>query len=403
MSGDTMSDDALLITASAPTVAAQKYTLRHFLAGLAGRPMSLQDGLECERRDNYLLLRHIAAALLIYSHSYALAPAAKGQSDIIAALLPGFYGGKVAVLLFFAISGFLVTSSYLRHPNLLRFVAARVLRIYPAYVICLIVALVATGLFFTRVPAHEFFSMRETWRYLLHNLGLTGLQYTLPGAYDASGYAGVVNGSLWSLALEVRLYLYLAVLALCQLFRWRLLAAALLGAAVVGVLMMWPSLPLDSEGKRALTCVFASTAAAACAARYVPVSTRLLLLLAALTWLLRDSALFYALTLACLTYFTFWFAYRVPAVPLRLPGDYSYGLFLYGFPVQQALVQIDADIGALPLTAGALFIALLLAVLSWHLIERRALDFKRTRSKTIADLKAEEHGIEQGIEQNGKV
>jgi peptidoglycan/LPS O-acetylase OafA/YrhL len=388
-----MRDDATTTVNGAPAGVAEKYTLRTLLERLASRPLSLQDGLERERRDNYLLLRHIAAALLIYSHSYALATAAKGQSDVIAALLPGFYGGKVAVLLFFAISGFLVTNSYLRQPHLLRFVAARVLRIYPAYVICLIATVLVTGLFFTRLPLREFFASAVTWNYLWHNLGLTGLHYTLPGAYDASGYPGVANGSLWSLALEARLYLYLALLALCQLFRWRLVAAALLAAAVITVLAAWPLLPVDTEGKRALTTVFACTAAAACAARYFPVSTRILVALAVLTWLLRDSAFAYALTIACLTYFTFWFAYRLPAIPLRLPGDYSYGLFLYGFPVQQALVQLDPDIGALPLTAGALAVALLLAVLSWHLVERRALDLKRTRAKTLADLKADQHGM----------
>lgn len=378
---------------TAPAANTTKYTFGDFIQRAWRRPMALADGLQRGRQDNYLLLRHIAAALLIYSHSYALAPAAAGQSDVIATLLPGFYGGKVAVLLFFAISGFLVTSSYLRQPQLLRFVAARVLRIYPAYVICLVVALLVTGLCFTSLPRAEFFASPVTWSYLLHNMGLTGLHYTLPGAYEASRYPGVVNGSLWSLALEARLYLYLAVLALLGVFRFRYVAAALLFASVLAVLCLWPQLAPDTEGKRALTTVFAFTAAAACAARFFPVSTRVLAVLVALAWLARDTHAAYAMTIACMTYFTFWFAYRLPAIPLRLPGDYSYGLFLYGFPVQQALVQLDADIGALRLSAAALGIALLLAVLSWHLVERRALALKRSRVQTMADLKAEHHGI----------
>jgi len=374
---------------------AQKYTFGDFVRRALRRPIVLADGLQRGRQDNYLLLRHIAAALLIYSHSYALAPAAAaaGQSDVLAALLPGFYGGKIAVLLFFAISGFLVTTSYLRQPQVLRFVAARVLRIYPAYVICLVLALLVTGLWFTQLPREEFFSSPVTWSYLFHNLGLTGLHYTLPGAYAASHYPGVVNGSLWSLALEARLYLYLAVLALLGVLRSRRVAAALLLASVLAVLVFWPQLAPDAEGKRALTCVFAFTAAAACAASVFPVSTRLMLALAALAWLLRDSHAAYALVIACVTYFTFWFAYRLPPIPLRLPGDYSYGLFLYGFPVQQAIVQIDPGIGAVPLTCAALAVALALAVLSWHLVERRALALKRARVQTMADLKAEHHGI----------
>lgn len=346
---------------------------------LLRKPMTLADGLRAGR-DNYLLLRHVAAALLIYSHSYALAGVA-GGSDVIARLLPGFYGGKVAVLMFFAISGFLVTNSYLRRPQLLRFVAARVLRIYPAYVVCLIVTVLLVGLFFTSLSLPSYFTDPGTWRYLLHNLGLSGLQYMLPGAFEGGrAYPGVVNGSLWSLALEARLYLYLVVLALLQVFRWRWFGAALAAVFVVANLWLWPELAPDSEGKRALTVVFAAAAAAACVAEYVPVSTRLLALLGLATWLLRDHASAYGLTIAGIAYFTCWFAYRVPVLPLRFPGDYSYGLFLYGFPVQQALAALYPSLSPDQLTALALPVASLFAIASWHGIERLALSLKPRRA-----------------------
>ena len=346
---------------------------------LLRKPMTLADGLR-QRGDNYLLLRHVAAALLIYSHSHALAGVA-GGSDLVARLLPGFYGGKVAVLLFFAISGFLVTNSYLRRPQLLRFVAARVLRIYPAYVVCLIVTVVVTGFFFTSLSVPAYFGDPSTRRYLLHNLGLSGLQYTLPGAFaDSRAYPGVVNGSLWSLALEARLYLYLALLALLQVLRWRRLAAALALAFVAASLWFWPDLAPDNEGKRALTVVFAAAAGAACVAEYVPVSTRLLALIAAAAWLLRDSTYGYGMIVAGIAYFSCWFAYRVPALPLRFPGDYSYGLFLYGFPVQQALAALYPSLTPDALTALALPVALLCAFVSWHAIERRALSLKPRRA-----------------------
>ncbi len=358
-------------------------------------PMSLADGLQRERQDNFLLMRHFAAALLIYSHCYALATSAKGRVDVVAHMLPGFYGGKVAIFLFFAISGFLVTSSYLRHSYLPRFLVARVLRIYPAYLACLVVVVVATGLWFTRLPPTDFFAHPQTRDYLLHNLRLTGLRYVLPGAYDASGYPGVANGSLWSLALEARLYLFIAVLGLCGLFRLRWLAAALLAGGVIAALCSWQLLGPDTEGKRALTCVFAATSAAACIARWIPVSTRVLAVLGVSTWLQYGTHLGYGMTIACLTYFTFWFAYRLPTIPLRIPGDYSYGLFLYGFPVQQALIQLKPDIGVLSLTTAALGVAMVLAILSWHAIERRALDLKLTHAQSVADRKANEHGLLQ--------
>lgn len=337
------------------------------------KPLTLAEGLARKRRDNYLLLRHIAALLLIYSHSYALAPGANAAQDVIANVLPGFDGGRLAVLLFFAVSGFLVTSSYLARPRLGRFVWARVLRIYPAYVICLALTLLFTGIGFTTLPWREYFQEPATWSYLLHNLGLTGLHYTLPGAYPTSTYPGVVNGSLWSLALEVRLYLYLALIASAGVLRWRHTAAVAAVTFIVIELALWSHLPADGEGKRMLTLVFAATAAAACIAHYFPVGTRILLTLIVTTWLLRAQPYAYGLVVACVTYFTFWFAYRVPYIALRFPGDYSYGLFLYGFPMQQMLIEFDPAITAWQLTCSALILASLFAVLSWHLIEARAL------------------------------
>jgi len=83
---------------------------------------------------------------------------------------------------------------------------------------------------------------------------------------------------------------------------------------------------------------------------------------------------------AGVAYFSCWFAYRVPALPLRLPGDYSYGLFLYGFPVQQALAALYPSLAPDALTALALPVALLCAFASWHAVERRALSLKPRRA-----------------------
>ena len=99
-----------------------------------------------------------------------------------------------------------------------------------------------------------------------------------------------------------------------------------------------------------------------------------------LTALAHDSRWFGPAVVATGIYLTFWIAYGLPT--LRWPGDrdHSYGLFLYGFPVQQALVALMPDIQPLPLFALASVGALGLALLSWHLIERPALRWKRRTS-----------------------
>src|SRR5690606_22519085 len=109
---------------------------------------SLVDAAE-RRIDNFLPLRHLAAWLVIYGHSYPLGNNVLEQKDVLHAWLPGFSISRCAVFLFFAISGYLLTSSLLRHPSVLRYAWHRVLRIYPAYLVCLLLCVLALGACFT--------------------------------------------------------------------------------------------------------------------------------------------------------------------------------------------------------------------------------------------------------------
>ncbi|MEP6881735.1 MAG: acyltransferase family protein [Dokdonella sp.] len=163
--------------------------------------------------DNALLLRHLAALLVIYGHAYALAIARPGNSsDLLARLIPGFYAGSVGVCIFFALSGCLISRSWLRSPSLMRFAGARLLRIYPAYLICLLLCVGLFGAAFSDLAPADYFAQEQTRTYLLRNFDLVGLAYRLPGIFLRNPQPGIINGSLWSLALEVRLYLIVALL-----------------------------------------------------------------------------------------------------------------------------------------------------------------------------------------------
>jgi peptidoglycan/LPS O-acetylase OafA/YrhL len=97
---------------------------------------TLADGL-AQKSDNFLLLRFIAASMVIYGH----APAVTGHplpADLFAWLNWGTYSGSIAVDVFFIVSGFLVTGSFLRNPQLADFAWARAIRIVPGYAFCLL-------------------------------------------------------------------------------------------------------------------------------------------------------------------------------------------------------------------------------------------------------------------------
>ena len=226
---------------------------------LALRGVNIDEALRAGR-DNFLPLRHLAALGVIYGHSYPLTAHPLGQIDFVERWMPGFYAGILSVYFFFVISGYLVGAGLLRRPGFWRYVRNRFLRVYPAYLVCLLLTVLLLGPAFTTLPASNYFHARETWQYLLTNLSPITLAWNLPGVFAGNPYPHVVNGSLWSLGLEVRWYAYLGLLALLGVVsrRWlfTVVALAFLGFASWEALSGKP----DPLSFRALSMVFMAAA-----------------------------------------------------------------------------------------------------------------------------------------------
>jgi peptidoglycan/LPS O-acetylase OafA/YrhL len=309
---------------------------------------------------------------VIFGHSYRLSSAYPARVDFVEATLPGFYAGSLAVYVFFAISGFLVTASVLRKPGLWRYVSHRFRRIYPAYVVCIALSVFVLGPVFTSLPLHEYFaSGSSAWHYLLENLSPVTLAWTLPGVFAHNPVPGTVNGSLWSLGLEVRWYAYLGLLLLiCVATRRALFTAVALAFLAFA---SWEGLhgKPDPLGFRALSMVFMAGALLAHWREQVRVSHAGMAALALACLLARTTPAFFPLAVATIAYASYWCAYALPALRWPRHIDYSYGLFLYGFPVQQSLLALWPGLGPLQLFALATPLALALAALSWHLLEQK--------------------------------
>ena len=339
---------------------------------------SLVDAAE-RRIDNFLPLRHLAAWLVIYGHSYPLGNNVLEQKDVLHAWLPGFSISRCAVFLFFAISGYLLTSSLLRHPSVLRYAWHRVLRIYPAYLVCLLLCVLALGACFTTWPLADYFLAPETREHLHHNLIPTSFVWTLPGVFENNPYPGVVNGSLWSLGLEVRWYFWLGLLLALGVVRRRLVFTLVVGAWLLHTAWQTIQGVPDPLGYRVLAQTFLLGALAAQWGRHLRPSHLWAMAALVLLWLARAGDwLDLAMPLAAVL-LTLWAAYRVPR--LRWPGnrDYSYGIFLYGFPVQQAVMATWPLLSPLALCAVSTVLVLPCALASWHLIERPVLDWGTPR------------------------
>lgn len=159
------------------------------------------------RANNFDALRLVAAFLVLVSHSFPIAGDAEPVSS------GGLTIGAFGVCIFFAISGFLVTQSWIRQPRVGRFVIKRCLRIFPALAGVLVVTTYVLGPVVTSLSLSEYLSNPATHAYAVHNLSLR-TDYLLPGVFETVPYPNAVNGSLWTLPIEMRAYVAIAIIGL---------------------------------------------------------------------------------------------------------------------------------------------------------------------------------------------
>ena len=160
------------------------------------------------RDNNILLLRFVAALAVILFHCYALT--GRWTDEPLWKAAPELNLGAIGVKMFFVISGFLVTQSWITRQRLDQFVVARVLRIYPALVAATLwtIALAALSSY---LPATAFFTHPQTGDYFWRTALAVDTREGLPGAFAGNPFPHAVNGSLWTLPIELRLYLALAL------------------------------------------------------------------------------------------------------------------------------------------------------------------------------------------------
>jgi peptidoglycan/LPS O-acetylase OafA/YrhL len=337
------------------------------------------------RDNNFNLIRFAAAFAVLLSHSFALTQATGKTTALRESLGPNL--GLLAVDVFFIASGFLVTGSLLSRQSVPAFLWARALRIYPALIVVVLLSVFVLGPCLTTAPASQYWISKETFRYLYKNMSLvSGVTYTLPGLFDSNPHPRAVNGSLWTMPYEVRLYAMLALTWILsrvagnsrpRIFKYAVLGLAVFSAAVYFTMYF---LPLEQQVFVRLAWMF-SLGAACCVMKDRFVLSGKLCLAAivglALSALLGRSALFIAYNLLA-AYLLLFLAY-VPAGKIRhfnRLGDYSYGVYIYAFPVQQSIVAIVPDISMSMMFVVASAITLVLAALSWHVLEQPALRLK---------------------------
>ncbi len=331
-----------------------------------------------EPENNYQLLRFLAALMVLYGHSYALT-ALRRSHDLVVRYLGFTYSGAIGVDIFFVVSGFLVTGSYLARRDIVDFMKSRVLRIFPGLGVCLLSTGLILGAVVTALPLARYFTDSGLYVYLA-NFFLVHLEFNLPGAFLHQP-SQAANGPLWTLPVEFGLYLCVAVLGFMgymfirRIYGWLVLVVC----AGFYVLSIHGLLFADGMHHLHLVYLFAAGSLLKVYADRIPMNNwvmGVMTLIAAGLYFVRGNALEYFFDV-WLVYAVFWFAYIPNLHFYNRVGDYSYGLYIYAYPIQQTLRYYFPDILPLQLFAAASVATLVCAMLSWHLVEHPALLLKR--------------------------
>ncbi len=340
------------------------------------------------RNNNFNLLRCIAAIMVLFGHSYS-------ANDPLATYyqVPSHH---MAVDIFFAISGFLVTNSLFARHGLIAFISARLLRLVPGIFVSCCITVLTVGIYLTKLPTGDYLKDPITWSYVWVNSTLLETQVNLPGI-DVG-----MNGSLWTIPFEVRMYAILAIVG-ALLYWWpRLLNIKAAQIVILTIallanigLMMIAYAPVDVSTKMLASvelsywrflAMFFLGAAFYILRNRIPLSIIIFLILCAIIYWSKtvffedtgNNCLFFGAYSLTLPYLVLYLAY----LPNRFLqgfnriGDYSYGIYLYAFPIQRlteywglANTPVTWFLYSLPLT-------ILLAAFSWHVIEKPALRLK---------------------------
>jgi peptidoglycan/LPS O-acetylase OafA/YrhL len=339
-------------------------------------------------RNNGLdLLRLFAACLVILGHSY---PIVGSGTDPMLRWDGYEFSGGFALHIFFFLSGLLVTHSFLKRPDVVHWLGSRVLRIFPALFCCLALTTFILGPLVTTRPLRQYLLAHQTRGYFFGNLFLVQTKYYLPGVF-AYNLDKAVNGPIWSLYIEFRLYI--AIVILLWVFRrarreW--LTLAIFAIAIVGMLRpQWVFVFGENDNYQICSALFLLGALCALWSEKVTISGVWLAVLFLAVNKYVYTAAFSPLSFFFTCYFVLYFGYARLLSRVRLPGDYSYGLYIYGWPVQQLLAERfphwPPALNATAAIAGAGF----LAALSWHFVEKPSLAKKdKFRNAVLARWQA---------------
>ena len=302
----------------------------------------------------------------------------------------GIHFGFLAVAVFFAISGFLVTPGLLRSRNVIDFASHRILRIFPALIIVVIASMVLLGPALTILTPASYVSDPNLYRYAKNILTLT-FDY-LPGVINSEGNPILINGALWTLHFEVLSYAMLALASMLGLlYRRSLFLMLFLASYGIHLAISFDPTLVAALPQRFLTFIslfvyFGAGAALFIFADRIPFSIAFAIAALALVMVALPFGLGAVVMPLCLPYIVIVCGLSALPGQSLLKHDLSYGVYLIHAPILTAFSLLFPALRIWWFAAAiVIFITVILSYLSWRFVESPALRQKKCLSNWLND------------------
>lgn len=343
--------------------------------------MRLQE-LATTKVNNLDAMRFFAATAVIFSHAYLVT--GHFDSEPLNKIASFINLGSLSVYIFFIISGYLITQSIEKNLNLETFISARALRIFPGLLVCTLF----TALVLIPITTNQSILVKaadtEVHIFLLSNILFPGSVQTLGDAFASNPYSLKINSSLWTLSWEILMYgvvFFIGVLKTCIYRKSNSLSLKTIGITTIYLTATLCLLGGFTKSGLQLVMFFALGVCIFYSQKHIFIRHRLMLGAALVTCVflifqLPGYKLIFSLALA---YAVFYLSYH-PNLQLGKfgrYGDFSYGLYIYSFPIQQAIIFNLPGIRPQLLFVLSFLATLPIAVISWKFVEKPALRLKK--------------------------
>nr|WP_010130493.1 acyltransferase [Microbulbifer agarilyticus] len=329
------------------------------------------------RENNFTLIRLIFAWLVLFGHSFAIQPTHGLKNPLNSIFKGSEWIGSFAVHGFFIISGFLVCASLLNR-GVKDYIISRALRVLPGLMLCVLICVFVLGVVLTTLPLVEYLTSAKTWEYLKNGFAIFRMEWSLPGVFEDNRRRSM-NGSLWTLNVEVYCYFLLACIGFFGLLGKRALANLTIFGVLAFSYFNFSDVPLlgvnDKWGRPGLFFIvgvffYLNRASVPVNGKLAIFSLIVLVSSFGEGWYLYVSPPFFA-------YIIFYLAYATKNLGIdKSLGDISYGVYIYAWPVQQVVAMAFPGLNPYSHTVVATLVVFVLAYVSWHFVEKNALKLK---------------------------